>query len=338
MPSTEQLDQSAPARTLRHDSIPNLDLRALFSADPAGRSRLVAAIRSACLETGFFYVHNACVAERSIRKALAAMQQFFSLPDEGRIKHAVHNRHVDGKKGWTPLFGEPAYQKDTVAHVESFDFGQELAAGRHRQLQIQANIWPDLPGFRDAVLAYYDEATRLASALGEAFAEILGVERNFFVKHSGETAPRTMRLLHYPANDVPVDGRNVGIAAHTDFECFTIMNQTAAGLELTDVAGQWCVAPADIGTFTIILGDMMERFSNGFLKATGHRVDNTAWTRYSMILFYALDDDYIVAPLPQFISADNPPRYEPVTQGEHIARELARSNAYQQETSARIEP
>jgi isopenicillin N synthase-like dioxygenase len=79
----------------------------------------------------------------------------------------------------------------------------------------------------------------------------------------------------------------------------------------------------------------MERFSNGWLKATGHRVVNTPWTRYSMILFFAVDGDYTVAPLPRFISPENPARYDPVTQGEHIARELERSNAYRQAASSR---
>jgi isopenicillin N synthase-like dioxygenase len=190
-------------------------------------------------------------------------------------------------------------------------------------------------GFRDAILDYYEQTTRLGRALSEVFAEILGVERNFINERSREKAPRTMRLLHYPANDAPVDKRNVGIAAHTDFECFTIMNQTAAGLELTDVNGHWCEAPSDIGAFTVVLGDMMERFSNGWLKATGHRVVNTPWTRYSMILFFAVDGDYTVAPLPRFISPENPARYDPVTQGEHIARELERSNAYRQAASSR---
>jgi isopenicillin N synthase-like dioxygenase len=136
-----------------------------------------------------------------------------------------------------------------------------------------------------------------------------------------------MRLLHYPANDRPADSRNVGIAAHTDFECFTIMNQTAAGLELTEAGGEWCEAPSDIGTFTVILGDMMERFSNGFFKATGHRVVNTPWTRYSIVLFFAVDGAYTVEPLEGFVSPDNPPRYEAVTQDEHIERELERAAA-----------
>ncbi len=85
--------------------------------------------------------------------------------------------------------------------------------------------------------------------------------------------------------------------ARTDFECFTIMNQTAAGLELTDTQGQWC------------------------------RVVNTLWTRYSLILFFALDGDYTVAPLPQFVSEECPAAYAPVTQDEHIAAELAHASA-----------
>ena len=335
MPSTEQLDQRAPSRVLDRESIPNLDLQDLFSEDEAGRSQLVEQIRSACFETGFFYVHNTCVGDGVVEKALAAMRTFFELPDDSPIKLDVHNEHVSGLKGWTPIFGEPAYQKNTVAHVESFDIGQELTADQYRMLQAKPNIWPDMPEFRDAVLDYYAQTTRLGRALGEVFAEILGVQRKFFDEHSGEKAPRTMRLLHYPANDASADKRNVGIAAHTDFECFTIMYQTASGLELTDVGGHWCEAPSDIGAFTIILGDMMERFSNGLLKATGHRVVNTPWTRYSMILFFAVDGDYTVAPLAQFISTDKPAQYEPVTQDEHIARELERSNAYLQEASGK---
>ena len=333
MPSTEQLDHKAPARALDRENIPNIDLQGLFSGSDAERASLVEQIRRACLETGFFYVHNTCVEDKVIQEILAAMQAFFDLPDDSPIKLDVHNQHVSGLKGWTPIFGEPAYQKDTVAHLESFDISQELTADQYMSVGIDPNIWPELPGFRDAVLTYNEQVTRLGHAISEVFSEILGVERNFISERSGIKAPRTMRLLHYPANDSPVDDRNVGIAAHTDFECFTIMNQTAPGLELTYVSGQWCEAPSDIGAFTIILGDMMERFTNGWLKATGHRVVNTPWTRLSMILFFAVDGDYEVAPLPQLVSAENPTRYEPVTQDEHIRRELDRANAYLQEAS-----
>ncbi len=328
MPSTEQLDHKAPSRALDPDSIPNIDLQGLFSGGDAERASLVEHIRRACLETGFFYIHNTCVEDTVIEKTLSAMETFFESPDDNPIKTDIHNRHVNGLKGWTPIFGEPSYQKDTVAHLESFDISQELTPDQYKSIGDDPNIWPELPGFQESVLKYNEQVTRLGRAISEVLAEILGVERNFINERSGIKVPRTMRLLHYPANDGPVDDRNVGIAAHTDFECFTIMNQTAPGLELTDVSGQWCEAPSDIGTFTIILGDMTERFSNGWLKATGHRVVNTPWTRYSMILFFAVDGDYEVAPLPQFVGAEKPAMYEPVTQDDHIRHEMDRAYAY----------
>jgi len=330
MPSTEQLDHKAPSRPLDRESIPNFDLQPLFSGSHAERAALVQEIRTACLETGFFYIHNTCVEDSVIQQTLAVMKSFFDLPDESPVKQDIHNKHVNGEKGWTPIFEEPAYQKDTVAHLESFDISQELTTEQCEEVGVDPNIWPDLPGFRDTVLKYNEQVALLGRAISEVLSEILGADRNFISDNSGIKAPRTMRLLHYPENDAPADDRNVGIAAHTDFECFTIMNQTAPGLELTNVNGQWCEAPSDIGSFTIILGDMTERFSNGWLKATGHRVVNTPWTRYSMILFFAIDGDYEVAPLAQFVSDEKPAQYDPITQDEHIREEMDRANAYLQ--------
>lgn len=323
--STEHLDQDAPAKTLRRESIPNFDIAALFCQDTAARNALIADIKRTCFDTGFFYVHNSNVSKQLINETLAAMKLFFDSPDEGLLKQSVHNRYADQMKGWGPMFGEPSYQKDTVAHLESFDIGQPLTSEQLVETGAPANLWPDIPGFRETVLDYYQAVTTMGRALAEALSEMLEMERGFINSISGIKAPRTMRLLHYPANDAPHNSRNVGISAHTDFECFTIMNQTAGGLELTNVAGEWCEAPSDIGTFTIILGDMTERFSNGQLKASGHRVVNTPWTRYSMVLFFAVDGDYEVSPLPAFVSDDQPPRYAPITQNRHIEQELARA-------------
>jgi len=327
MPSTEHLDQNAPARKLQRAQAPNLDLAPLFADDAVARNELEGKIRDACLDSGFFYAHNSCVDQPAINNALKASQAFFRIADDHLVKQAVHNRLSSGMKGWGPMFGEPAYQPGTVAHVESFDLGQQLDNERYHELGIQPNVWPDIPGFRDAVLAYYEAVTTMGRALSEVFSGILGMRRDFIKGHSGERAPRTMRLLHYPANKAPADDRNVGISAHTDFECFTIIHQTAGGLELTNVNGEWYQAPSDIGSFTILLGDMLERFSNGYLKATGHRVVNTPWQRFSMVLFFALDGDYEVAPLPQFTGPDTPARYMPVTQDDHIRIELEHAAA-----------
>jgi isopenicillin N synthase-like dioxygenase len=329
MARTRDLDQTRPARSLERRHLPTLDLAPLFTGDSVARTALEGRVRDACLGTGFFYVNNSRIPGTVISRALGAMEAFFRTPDKGPVKQAVHSDSTGGKKGWTPLFQEPAYQAGTVACLESFDLGQPLTAERCRGLDVAPNIWPPIPGFRTAVLDYYLAVTDMARALAEVFSTILGMAPDYLNRHSGERAPRTMRLLHYPANDGPADDRHVGISAHTDFECFTIMHQTAGGLELTDSSGEWCQAPADVGSYTVILGDMLERLSNGYLQATGHRVVNTPWTRYSMVLFFALDGDFEVAPLPHFVSPQRPARYAPVTQGAHIERELRRARANQ---------
>jgi isopenicillin N synthase-like dioxygenase len=326
MPATKDLNQHAPSIRLAPDELPVIDLGALFGNRNRTLREVLGPIRKACLDTGFFYITNTCVADSVITNALNAMKLFFDCPDESPVKQNVHNAKAAGMKGWGPMFGEPAYQAGTVAHMESFDFGQQLEQEQYRSLEIVPNIWPELAGFRETMLAYYEQVTRLGRALSQVISNILGESPDFINSRSGPTAPRTMRMLHYPASETPGDRRNVGISAHTDFECFTILYQTAAGLELTNAEGTWCEAPADPGTFTVMLGDMTERFSNGWLRATGHRVANTPWSRYSMVLFFALDADCLVEPLPQFVTADHPSAYAPVTQDEHIDRELKRAN------------
>lgn len=217
MPSTEHLDQKAPSSRLHRAKIPNLDLAPLFEDDAAARDEVERQIHNACMHTGFFYVHNSSVDESVIRNTLNASQAFFQKPDPGPVKQAVHNRLSGETKGWGPMFGEPAYQPGTVAHVESFDLGQQLDRERYNELGIEPNVWPDIPEFRDTVLAYYEAVTAMGRALSKVFSRILGMEQEFINRHSGERAPRTMRLLHYPTNTAPADDRNVGISAHTDF-------------------------------------------------------------------------------------------------------------------------
>lgn len=52
-----------------------------------------------------------------------------------------------------------------------------------------------------------------------------------------------MRLLTYPEVEAAVKNSTVGIASHTDFECFTIIHQNGAGLHLKNRSGDWVEAP-----------------------------------------------------------------------------------------------
>jgi isopenicillin N synthase-like dioxygenase len=181
------------------------------------------------------------------------------------------------------------------------------------------NQWPDwIPGFRDGIRTYYDAVMQTGRRLFEAFAIALGLPDDFFLKMVNK-APSQLRLLHYPPNDLPMDNTNLGIGAHSDFECFTILHQLAPGLQVMNAADEWVEAPPIEGSFIVNVGDLMEGWTNGRFKATQHRVVNTGKERWSMPLFFAVDYHARIEPLAQFVSKDNPARYNPIVAGEHLA-------------------
>jgi hypothetical protein len=76
------------------------------------------------------------------------------------------------------------------------------------------------------------------------------------------------------------------------------------------------------GQFVIIIGDMLERFTNGVLRATPHRVALVPWERRAIIRFVAVDGATMVAPLPQFVALGTEPLYTPVLQVQHVVSTL----------------
>ncbi|CAN0233911.1 unnamed protein product [Ectocarpus sp. 4 AP-2014] len=172
-----------------------------------------------------------------------------------------------------------------------------------------------------------------------ALEHMLCLPSGFLLLKSAETNSLNMsllRTLRYPARDVqhtsparlaknkskrrrsernrvttPVD---VGISEHTDFEVFTIMHQETAGLHLhtpsRGLSPRWYTLPFRHDTLTVILGDMMELWTSGWLEATRHKVVSPACgqgARRSFVLFQAHDDLVRIHPLGATHSATRTP-------------------------------
>ena len=106
------------------------------------------------------------------------------------------------------------------------------------------NAWPDgVPGFREAIAGHYAQATKVAQCLFVALAEMLDLPPDTFARHATANSRATMRLLHYAPGALADAPAATGISAHTDFECFSMLHQEAAGLELRSRTGAWGAAP-----------------------------------------------------------------------------------------------
>ena len=191
-------------------------------------------------DVGFFYVRGHGVPESVIAGAQASMRDFFALPlDDKMVLDIRRNRR---HRGYVPLGGVsadpgamPDLQEGYEVSLELPDDDPDYRAGN---IMYGPNVWPESPpGFRQAIYGYYEQVLALGRMLFKAFALALELTEDVFDDKIDKPMGQ-LRLVFYPPQKGPIDGRRIGIGAHTDYECFTILWQDAAGgLQVGNHAG-----------------------------------------------------------------------------------------------------
>ncbi|KAF7767976.1 hypothetical protein Agabi119p4_7219 [Agaricus bisporus var. burnettii] len=324
------LVESELEKNMAFQEVPVIDLQNINSENPAQRADLAQVVKDACMRVGFFYVKNHEIPETVIDNTLAAAKNFFDLPLEKKM--IIDHKKSSNFKGYTPLLSGNNNPDGAGDVQEGFEFGWEPMQGSSKArledgIMAGANIWPsenDVPGFRNAALQYYHAATTLGKSLFPLFALALGLPETFFDDKTQNSAA-LMKLLHYPPQSGPVDERTIGIGAHTDWECFTILWQEPGiqALQVLNAEHQWVNAPPIPGTLVINLGDQFARWTNGIFKSTVHRAINRSGVRrYSIPLFFGTDYNVRLDPIPGCVSTERPLKYEIMTAGEYVKSRL----------------
>ena len=314
--------------------IPVIDISALHGTDAAEQARVAEELGQAARDVGFLYVTGSGIDENLFQALLAATKQFFALPLEKKME--VYIGRSRNHRGYVPE-GEEVFYGGTKDKKEAFDISIDLPADDPDYVaghpMLGPNQWPDLPGFAEAANAYYGAAFALGKTLMQGFAMALGEKPDYF-DHFITKPPSQLRLIHYPFDASAED--QLGIGAHTDYECFTLLRSTAPGLEVMNDAGEWIDAPPVPGAYVVNIGDMLEIFTNGQFVATSHRVRKVKEERYSFPLFFTVDYDTVVSPMERFVTAETPAR-PAVKSGEHLYAQTLQSFTYQKERLARGE-
>jgi len=313
-------------------SIPVVDVSALLDGTPGALDRVAAELERAARDVGFLYVAGHGVPQRLFDNLMAVTERFFALPLEQKM--SVYIGKSRNHRGYVPI-GEEVFYGGSQDNKEAFDLSIDLPADDPDYVAgnplLGPNQWPDIPGFRAAVDEYYTATLSFGRTLLRGFAVAMGEAPTAFDRFVTKP-PSQLRLIHYPFNDAARD--SMGIGAHTDYECFTLLHPTAPGLEVLNGAGEWVDVPPLPGAFVLNLGDMMELLTNGEFVATSHRVRQVKQERYSFPLFFSFDYHTTVAPLPRFVSAAKPARPGLVA-GEHLFAQTAQSFTYQKQRLAR---
>jgi isopenicillin N synthase-like dioxygenase len=265
-------------------TVPVIDVSALVrGGDPGPAAR---AIGAACREHGFFYVVSHGVGEELQDALVSLSRRFFAqvLDEKMRIRMDLGGR---AWRGYFPVKGELTSGKPDIK--EGLYFGTELGEGDARvraQLPMHGrNLFPEIPGFRETVLAYIDAVTRLGHALMRGIALSLGLPPSYFAdRYTGDPLV-LFRIFHYPP--VPPRSDEWGVGEHTDYGVLTILKQDDVGGLQVKSRARWIEAPPVPGAFVCNIGDMLDRMTGGVYRSTPHRVLNTSGRdRYSFPLFF----------------------------------------------------
>lgn len=274
-------------------NLPILDFN-LFQQGGESREQFIKDLLYSAHEVGFFYIKNHGVSLELLAEAEALSQAFFTLPIDEKLKvSAIHSPHF---RGYTGVHGEITRQKPDSR--EQFDTMLEYPAipladipPEKPWLRIYGpNQWPEsLPRIKTVFEQLQIAQTELAITLLKAFALALGQEEEAFANIYQNRPSVVLRAIHYPG----IENSEQGVGAHKDFGVLTFVRQgEVAGLEvLRD--DQWILAKPIDGTFVVNIGELLEAATNGFLKATLHRVipSTLGKSRYSVAYFLNADLD-----------------------------------------------
>lgn len=331
-------DASDDQRALTVDdaTLPVIDLAGLFTGRDEDKAEVARRLGTAARGSGFFYITGHGVPAALTEAMFAASKTFHELPRSQKMRNwsgfTTHHR------GYVPFEENGADFPASINFNEAWDLSFDAPADHPDHLagwrMTGPNVWPDLPGWRETVSCYYDAVFGLGLRLLDALALELGVETEELTRHI--TYPTSqLRMLRYIPNDLPATGALVGIAAHSDFECFTILLQGGPGLQVMNAEDDWIEAPPIPGCFIVNIGDIFETWTGGQFKSTQHRVVNTGRERYSFPLFFGLDYHAVVAPLDKFQTPEAAGKYPPMKAGEHLMRMSIKAFRYMADAHAK---
>lgn len=298
-------------------------------ADRIDRADIAGKIDGACREFGFFQAAGHGIDPAVIEAMAAALDEFWAWSVAAKEAFVPDDPTVN--RGYARLGSEAlAYSLGTATApdwFEAFNTGPEPDPDNpvHRLNPhnfFSPTPWPEIDGFRRALMAYLDEATALAHHLTSLFALALDLEPDFFVSRTDHSTD-AMRCIHYPplADSLP----RLGMGAHTDYGIVTVLwADRAPGLEIVGPDGQWRPVLPEPDTLLVNLGDLLAEWTNDRWRSTLHRVVPPApgHRRRSVAFFHDGNYDAVVECLPSCTSTENPPRYEPVIAGEHLIAKL----------------
>ena len=293
--------------------IPIIDVTDYFMTESDVALDTVAVhLRETCLNVGFCSIIGHQFPTELLNLAFAEARRFFALPLD--VKKSLLMDRPDWPVtavGYLPVnnYKLPARDKGNL--------NETFIVKRDHLVELEDNQWPNedqLPKFRTNIESYAAQIENLAKRLLPIYARALELDKDFFAAALSKPLYR-LRMTHYPLIEQKA-ADEFGIAPHVDTTFFTLLAQNSPGLVIfSEKRKCWIHAPVDENAFIVNTGELLKQWSNDCFVSVKHFADNNTGNeaRYSIPFFFNANPDYVMECLPTCCSADNPPKYPPIS-------------------------
>jgi isopenicillin N synthase-like dioxygenase len=306
------------------DEILDVDLLAFEQGDRTAQAAVVDGVMRS-LSTGFVFCSHDLSADL-LDSAYSMLESFFALPDEAKQRAVVPGSH--GQSGYTGLLVETAASADVPDWKEMLNWGRQLPAGhplrRRYPHQYADQVLPeaDVAGITEVLGLFHDTLARLQLRFLRIVAVGLGVDERFFDSMVRDGATLSRAIRYPPMAEAPDADTHVWAAPHGDINLVTALPRaTARGLQVRVSSGErdeWVDALPPVDHVVLNTGLMLERITNGRLRAGWHRVvadPGNDGDRLSVVQFLHPTPWTVLAPLATCVDADRPQRWAPIEAG-----------------------
>jgi len=307
--------------TGHYDRIPILDMGPYLAGEDGARDKLATEIRHVQENIGFSIFINHGVDFDLLDGAYAAFRKFFALPIEDKLKYTID----DTSLGYVPI-RSTMYVSSVINKNTKKDLNETLTMARERPGDHPAvlerrrfhgpNRWPEIDGFRGAVVAYQENIEIMGHKLLPLYALALDKPADFFAPYFTDPIMWS-RNAYYPP--VEPEDNQYGISPHCDHSFLTMLPMAdEPGLQVLGRDGEWMWPdPVDQGVI-VNTGEFLNRWSNGRFLPTPHRVVPPKHERYSIATFFNPDSNTSSEALDTCVDADNPAKFEPTTMQAYV--------------------
>ncbi|GIZ49205.1 hypothetical protein CKM354_001224000 [Cercospora kikuchii] len=280
MATATQTIQDVPRRVLpkyeqAKESKFDLDWADLITLDlsqfdqPGGKQRLANQLRDAVHKVGFFYITNFGLSQEEVDRQFAIGKEIFALPEEEKLKHRarLEEGHYSGyrPKGTIELF--PGLRDN----VEMYNIFKHLPELERSHPEVIHENRAEIEKFQRHI------AEDVIQKLLVLISIVLELPEDYLSNghRYNDLSDCHLRYMIYRARTPEENAKykNIYSRGHTDFGSLTLLfRQPVAALQVLMPDGSWKWVKPYPGSITVNIADVLQFWTNGYLKSSIHRV------------------------------------------------------------------